>query len=252
MNRSMKILVAALAALVVGQWVFGFRLWRAAHSSSWNPPLMASAPSLYLAQEAGDWNNVFLGVPLLQFPNDLMTYQRLLFDAKPDIVIETGTFRGGLTLYLAMLLENINERGLVLTVDVDDAGIKDMFASSSIRASLKNRIRFFGGSSTDAKIVEQVAALAKNKRVLVILDSLHEHDHVRRELELYAGFVQPGGYIVVNDTHLEGTRWLRPGDTGPAGAVREFVSGHAEFKVTRPQPDFAVSCFHAGLLARIR
>jgi cephalosporin hydroxylase len=251
MKRSMKVFVFVLVALVISQGVFGIRLWRAAHAIPRTAPIMASAPALYLAQEAGDWNNTFLGIPLLQFPNDLMTYQRLLFDVKPDIVIETGTFRGGLTLYLAMLLENINDQGRVLTVDIDDTGIKAVFAASTIRANLKDKIRFFGGSSTDAKIVEQIAALAKGKKVIVILDSLHEREHVRKELDLYAGFVQAGGYIVVNDTHLEGTRWLPPGDPGPAGAVSEFLTAHSEFKVTRSQPDFLVSCFHAGLLVRL-
>jgi cephalosporin hydroxylase len=248
MKRPMKIFVFALAALVIGQGVFSFRLWRAAHSAS----TLASMPAMRLAQEAGDWKNAFLGIPLLQFPTDLMTYQRLLFEVKPDVVIETGTFHGGLTLYLAMLLENINERGQVLTVDVDDAGAKEVLASSQIRESLKDRIRFFGGSSTDSKIVEDIAALAKDKKVVVILDSLHERAHVRKELELYAGLVQPGGYVVVNDTHLGGTTWLPAGDSGPAGAVSEFLASHPEFKLTRPQPDFIVSCFHSGLLTRVR
>jgi cephalosporin hydroxylase len=257
MNRLMKSFIAALVVLVVGLGVLTFRPWRAASSSPRGVPYAASeaearASALRLAQDTGDWNNVFLGIPILQFPTDLMTYQRLLFDVKPDIVIETGTFRGGLTLYLAMLLENINEKGRVLTVDLDEGSGKEVLASPSVRQSLKDRIRFFRGSSTDPKIVEQMAALAKDEKVIVILDSLHAHGHVSKELELYSGFVQPGGYIVVNDTHLEGTKWLSRGDSGPAGAVSEFLSAHPEFKLTTPQPDFAVSCFHSGLLMRLR
>ena len=249
MKRRMKIVVAGLVFLLIGQGVFTFRLWRA---SAYAAPALARSPSLRLAQEAGEWRNSFLGISLLQFPTDLMTYQRLLFDAKPDIVIETGTYRGGLSLYLAMLLENINEQGRVLTVDIDDTGAKELFASARIRQALKDRIQFFGGSSTDPKIVEQIAALANGKKVMLILDSLHERDHVRKELELYSRLVPQGGFIAVNDTHLEGTTWIPRGDSGPAGAVSDFLSAHTEFKVIAPQPDFAVSCFHSGLLTRVR
>jgi cephalosporin hydroxylase len=256
MNRPMKILVVVLAALVVGLGALTLRLWRAAHASVHRAPVAASAgaraSAVREAQDRGDWNNMFLGIPVLQFPNDLMTYQRLLFDVKPDVVIETGTFHGGLTIYLAMLLENINEQARVLTVDVEDEGVKEVLASPSVRQSLKDRIRFFRGSSTDPAIAEQIAALAKDKKALVILDSLHGRSHVRQELELYARHVKPGGYVVVNDTHLEGTEWLPDGDPGPAGAVREFLSAHPEFKLTTSQPDFLVSCFHGGLLTRLR
>ena len=105
MKRPMKIVVGVLVVLVIGQGVFTVRLWRA---SAYGAPALARLPSLRLAQEAGEWRNSFLGISLLQFPTDLMTYQRLLFDAKPDIVIETGTYRGGLSLYLAMLLHGIH------------------------------------------------------------------------------------------------------------------------------------------------
>jgi cephalosporin hydroxylase len=257
MNRLTKIVLAVLVALVVGQGVLSMWLSRSARSSPQKPLNLADeaearASALRLAQDTGDWNNVFLGIPILQFPTDLMTYQRLLFDLKPDIIIETGTFRGGLTLYLAMLLENINEKGRILTVDIDEGKAKEALTSPGVRQSLKDRIRFFGGSSTDSKIVEQMAALAQGKKVMVILDSLHERSHVSKELELYAKFVQPGGYIVVNDMHLEGSHWLPHGDSGPAGAVSEFLSAHPEFKLTTPQPDYVVSCFHSGLLTRVR
>lgn len=255
LSRSTKMVVVTLAALVLGLGVLSLRLWRVAQASPHRSPEISKADrlsALRVAQDSGEWNNLFLGIPILQFPNDLMTYQRLLFEVKPDVVVETGTFHGGLTLYLAMVLENINERGLVLTVDMDDAASNDLRGSRDIRQSLKDRIRFFHGSSTDTGIVEQMAALAKGKRAIVILDSYHGRAHVAKELEAYSAFVQPGGYIVVNDTHLEGTQWLPAGDLGPAAAVADFLSAHAEFGRALPQPDFLVSCFHGGVLVRRR
>jgi cephalosporin hydroxylase len=254
MNRLTKILLAVLAALVFGLGLLSIRLW---HS---RPPTVPAAMSdaevvgrtRQMAQNAREWRNGFLGIPIMQYPNDLMTYQQLLFDVKPDIVIETGTAFGGFTLYLAMLLENVNEKARVLSVDLDNESGKLVLTSASVRQSLKDRIRFFHGSSTDPKIFEQMAALAKGKKVFVVLDSLHQRAHVLKELELYSPLVQHGGYVIVNDTHLEGTEWLPDGDPGPAGAVRDFLLAHPEFKRATLRREFLISCFPAGVLVRAR
>jgi cephalosporin hydroxylase len=251
LNRPAKVLVALLLALIAILSVELRLTARAAHDAASDDRALGRVR--WLAQEErAEWRNAFLGVSILQYPNDLMTYQRVLFDVKPDIVIETGTAAGGLTLYLAMLLENINEAARVLSVDVQEKNGDAVLASASIRQSLKDRIRFFQGSSTDPNIVGQMAALAKGKKVVVILDSLHLRAHVQQELELYAPLVPPGGYIIVNDTFLTGTTWLPPGDGGSGQAVREFLKVHPEFKVTTSQPDFVISCFPSGILARVR
>ncbi len=251
MNRPAKVLVALLLALVA---ILSVELWltaQAAHHAASDERALGRVRSL-LRDERREWTSLFLGISIQQYPNDLMTYQRLLFDVKPDIVIETGTASGGLTLYLAMLLENINEAGRVLSVDIREKNGEGVLASASIRQSLKDRIQFFQGSSTDPKIVGQMAALAKGKKVVVILDSMHTRNHVVQELELYAPLVPPGGYIIVNDTYLTGTKWLPPGDGGPEQAVREFLQAHPDFKVSAWQPGFLISCFPSGILERVR
>jgi cephalosporin hydroxylase len=255
MNRPTKILVVALAALVA---ILAVQLWssiQAARRIAQTPVSDAQALGRvrWLAQqERHEWANLFLGVPILQYPNDLMTYQRILYDVKPEIVIETGTAYGGLTLYLAMLLQNINEDARVLSVDIQKKDRETAFGAVRLPQNLLDRIQFFDGSSTDPRIVEQMAAQAKGKKVVVILDSLHMKEHVLLELEMYSALVPPGGYIIVNDTHLTGTEWLLPGNAGPAQAVREFLQTHPDFEVRASRPDFMISCFPSGILARVR
>jgi cephalosporin hydroxylase len=201
-----------------------------------------------LAQEEGEYVASFLGIQLLQFPNDLMTYQGLLFESKPEVVVEVGTNHGGLTLYLAMLLENISESSKVVSIDLNDC--TPVLLTPGLRQSLKDKIRFIQGNSIGPETCGAVASAIEGKTTFVILDSLHEYGHVLKELELYSRFVSPGGYLVVNDTHLEGPPWLPPGDPGPLEAVRSFLTHHPQWELITPKPNFAVSCFHDGILRR--
>jgi cephalosporin hydroxylase len=255
MNRPTRILVGVLSALVA---ILSVQLWLSIQEARRIAQTPVSDEQVlrrvrWLAQEdRREWANSFLGVPLLQYPTDLMTYQRLLYDVKPDIVIETGTAFGGLTLYLAVLLENINEDARVLSVDIQKRDREAGLGAVRIPQRLMDRIQFFDGSSTDPKIVEQMAAQARGKKVIVILDSLHVREHVLRELELYSALVPRGGYIIVNDTHLSGTNWVMPGHAGPDQAAREFLQTHQDFEVAPARPDFIISCFPAGILTRVR
>jgi len=209
--------------------------------------------------ENEEWVNDWFGVRLLQYPTDLMTYQQLVQEIRPDIVIETGTYSGGLTLYLSHLLEQLHPEGKVISVDIDTKPARDNFAGLAVpgKASLLERIQLIEASSTDpttiATISEQVGSTT---RVLIVLDSLHSRENVLRELELYGPFVSNGSYVIVNDTHLG--RWYpESGDEnitygGAALAVADFLAKTDDFEVDRSRDRFLISCAPGGFLKRVR
>lgn len=194
----------------------------------------------------------WFGVPLLQYPNDMLTYQAMIWAQRPDVIIETGTYRGGLTLYLAMCLQAANPKGRVITVDVDRKGWDKVSARRDGLVRLKNRITFIHGSSTDPETLEQIKTLIPpSSKVLVLLDSLHSKQHVLDELELYGPLVTPSSYIVVTDTHLDGTHWVGRAD-GALAAVNEFVAGTDEFEIDRQVDRYFISANISGYLKRVK
>lgn len=209
--------------------------------------------ALELAQSRNqrEWLNTWLGVPVLQFPTDLMTYQALLDEVKPDFVIESGTALGGLSVYLATVLENVNPAAKVLSIDINDNGRTKVLAQDTIRDALKERIVFLQGSSTSQEIFAAISDRVRDRRVLVILDSLHTERHVLAELRLYAPLVPVGSYIVVNDTHWDSLE-PRANAAGPLAAVRAFLATDDRFVADRTWERYMISCFHGGVLKRIR
>lgn len=206
---------------------------------------------LAIAQEQREYANTWFGIPVLQFPSDLWTYQELIDQVNPDVVIETGTYYGGLSCYLAMLLDYRNPHGQVITVDIWRGGWDDTVRGGRVKPHVLDRILFIEGSSTSPDVFEQIERMVGDRTVLVILDSLHTRPHVLRELELYSRLVSPRSYIVVNDTHHD-----RNADTefqeGPAAAVRVFLETHPEFMVDPSTERFMVSSCHGGVLRRVR
>ena len=199
--------------------------------------------------ERQEHHNSWLGVEMLQYPGDLMTYQQLIVEVQPEVVIETGTMNGGLSLYLATLLEAMSPDAKLITIDIDDTGWKQTLAQHSFPKSLLDRIHFIAGDSAGRETWDKLAPHVLEKKILVILDSLHSRSHVLRELNLYSQLVPIGSYIIVNDTHLDGTEWVKSG-RGPYAAVKEFVAEHDEFEIV--QQRFMVSCLHQGILRRTR
>ncbi len=210
----------------------------------------------FLRNQAQDGHREYVqrwfGVPLLQYPTDLLTYQTMIWAQRPDVIIETGTYRGGLTLYFAMCLQAANPKGRVITVDVDRKGWDKLYARRDGLGRLKDRITFIHGSSTDPETLEQIKTLLPpSSRVLVLLDSLHSMRHVLDELKLYSPLVTPGSYIVVTDTHLDGTHWVGRAD-GPLAAVNEFVAGTDEFEIDRQVDRYFISANISGYLKRVK
>jgi cephalosporin hydroxylase len=179
----------------------------------------------------------WMGLPIIQFPQDIMALQEIIWRTKPDLIVETGVARGGSLVFYATMLQLLGTDGIVCGIDID---IRPYNRQAVERHPLAHRIRLIEGSSTDASVARQVAELAsERRRVMVVLDSNHTHEHVLRELEVYSPLVTRGCYLVVLDTIIED---LPPGyfadrswDVGdnPKTAVREFLQHDARFEIDR-------------------
>ena len=179
----------------------------------------------------------WLGRPIIQFPQDILAMQEIIWSIKPDLIIETGVARGGSAIFYASMLELIGAPGRVVAIDID---IRPHNREAIEAHPMAKRITLIEGSSTALEVAEQVRALAKSaSRVLVALDSNHTHEHVLAELQLYSPLVTAGSYMVVFDTVVEHMpadffpdRPWRPGNN-PHTAVTEFLSTTDRFSIDR-------------------
>ena len=181
----------------------------------------------------------FLGLPMYQIPTDNWLMAELIHDIKPDFIIETGTLWGGSAVYYAAMLELVNPGGRVLTVDINDREIKP---ESKGHPLWKRHVKFIKGSSIAPEVIEQIAQeVGTGAKVLVTLDTLHEPDHVSRELELYSQFVSPGSYMILQDTYYEGL----------AQVLEAFLESHPDFQRDRKlDKRFLFSKYEGGFLRR--
>ena len=199
--------------------------------------------SLYYAsyRRGQTWADTFwLGHRALKCPLDMWLYQEIVFQSRPDLIIETGTAFGGSALFLATVCETLG-RGRVLTIDVaPERGLP-----------VHPRIDYLAGSSTSTAVLRRVEDLVRESaKVMVILDSDHHKEHVLRELELYSRFVSDGAYLIVEDTNLNGHP-VQPGHgPGPAEAVKDFLARHPEFAPDRSKEKFLLSFNPGGYLKR--
>jgi len=181
------------------------------------------------------YNFNWMGRPIIQYPQDIIAMQEIIWDVKPDLIIETGIAHGGSLIFSASMLELLGGNGHVLGIDID---IRDHNKAEILKHPMAKRISMIQGSSIDENIVAEVKKFVNGKeRVLVCLDSNHTHAHVLKELELYSPFVTKDSYLVVFDTIVqdwpEGTVKNRPWDKGnnPKTAVWEFLQTHDEFEI---------------------
>lgn len=179
----------------------------------------------------------WLGRPIIQFPQDIVALQEIIWRVKPDLVIETGIAHGGSLIFSASMLELIGGDSKVIGIDID---IREHNRREIERHPMFKRITMIQGSSTDISVAEKVRAFADGKRnVLVILDSNHTHEHVLREMELYSPLVGKGSYLLVFDTVIEGMPADffpdRPWGKGnnPMTAVQEFLKKSDRFEIDR-------------------
>lgn len=182
----------------------------------------------------------WMGRPIIQYPQDIIAIQEIIWQVKPDLIVETGIAHGGSLIFSASMLELNAACGgpsdaVVIGIDID---IRDHNREAVEAHPMCRRIEMIQGSSIDPAIVEQVQGRAEGQNtVLVCLDSNHTHDHVLAELEAYATLVSPGSYCVVFDTIIDEmpTNAFPDRDWGPNNnpktAVTHFLKSHPEFTV---------------------
>lgn len=202
-----------------------------------DPEVSALAQKLFLktCEYRYSYNFTWLGRPIIQYPQDIVAMQEIVWKVRPDLIIETGIAHGGSLVFYASMLELIGGEGLVVGIDVD---IRLHNRVEIERDPMARRIVMIEGSSIDRQIIDRVRTAARGKRrVMLVLDSNHTHQHVLGELEAYSPLVPKGSYAVVFDTVIEdmppGSFSDRPWGKGnnPKTAVWEFLKSSDRFVV---------------------
>lgn len=204
---------------------------------------LSAAAADFIRKSTGpkySYNFSWLGRPIIQYPQDIVAMQELIWRLQPDLIIETGIAHGGSLIFSASMLELNAACGgpaeaRVLGVDID---IRQHNKEAIEAHPMARRIDMIQGSSIAPEIIAQVRAAAQGKKsVLICLDSNHTHEHVLAELEAYADLATPGSYCVVFDTIVEDLpaemfpdRPWGPGDN-PKTAVWEFLKSRPDFRI---------------------
>jgi cephalosporin hydroxylase len=218
------------------------------------------------------YNFSSLGRPIIQYPQDMVAMQELIWKVKPDLIIETGIAHGGSIIMSASMLALLdlceaiesetvldpkNSKRKVLALDID---IRQHNREAIEAHPMSSRIHMIQGSSIAPEVIEQVKAVAKNyQRILVCLDSNHTHDHVLAELEAYAPLTSVDSYCVVFDTIVEDMpkemfpdRPWGPGDN-PKTAVWEYLKNHSAFEIDKSIDNkLLISVATDGYLKRVK
>ncbi len=189
----------------------------------------------------GAWADTYwLGSQVVKNPLDLWVLQEIVAETRPDVIVETGTFRAGSALYFASICELLGS-GEVISIDVkpEDPDYPP-----------HDRITYLGGrSSTDTAVVDEVRRLIGGRRAMVVLDSDHSEAYVGAELEAYAPVVGLGCYLVVEDTNVDLVRKdLAP---GPLRAVERFLQRSSEFEVDLEREKWVITFNPRGYLRRV-
>lgn len=237
-----------------------------------NTALKSSAMDMLRASAGAEYSYNFhwLGRPIIQYPQDIVAMQELIWDIRPDLIIEMGIAHGGSLIFSASILAMMDMCDAIAageTMDPARSKRKVLGVDIDIRAHnrtaikahpMAGRIQMIEGSSIAADIIAQVQAVAdQHETVLVCLDSNHTHDHVRAELEAYAPMTSVGSYCVVFDTLIEDMaedeypdRPWGKGDN-PKTAVWDYLKTHPEFEIDKSIPDkLLITVAHDGFLRR--
>ncbi len=217
------------------------------------------------------YNFAWLGRPIIQYPQDMVAMQELIWEIKPDLIIETGIAHGGSLILSASMLALLDMTDAIesgITINPKESKRKVLGIDIDIRAHnraaieahpMASRIQMIQGSSIAPEIIKQVHAIAANySRILVFLDSNHTHDHVLAELEAYAPLTSIGSYCVAFDTVVEDMpkemfpdRPWGPGNN-PKTAVWEYLKSHPEFEIDKSiQHKLLITVAPDGYLKRI-
>lgn len=206
---------------------------------------------LYYSNGGRTWsgNTSWLGIKTLKCPFDLWIYQEIIYDTRPDIIIETGTGDGGTTRFLATICDFINH-GKVISIDLENTNHKSYLPKH-------NRIIYITGSSISQSTIDQIKSFSisnrspnKECKIMVILDSDHHKNHVLSELNIYSSFITQQNYIIVEDTNLN-----HPNPTdfeGPMEAIEEFLKTNKNFVIDESKHKFYLTFNPRGYLKRIK
>lgn len=187
-------------------------------------------------------DSYFLGVPIQKCPFDLFVYQEIIYEVKPDLIIEAGTASGGGALYLSSICDLVGH-GEVVTIDIVDLGNRPQHV----------RLTYLDGSSTDEKIVEEVKKRAEGKeKILVILDSDHSKAHVLKEMQIYNELVSKGSYMIVEDSNVNGHPVQPKHGPGPMEALEEFLETNSDFEIDETKEKHYLSFNPKGYLKKVR
>jgi cephalosporin hydroxylase len=202
------------------------------------------------------YNFSWMGRPIIQYPQDMIAMQEIIWDIKPDLIIETGIAHGGSLVFYASLLELIGN-GEVLGIDID---IRRHNKKAIEDHLMFKRINMLEGSSVTQEMVERVKPFTVGKeKILVCLDSNHTHQHVLDELNLYSPFVSVGSYLVVFDTivedlpeaYLPNRAWSV--GNNPKTAVHEFLKNNDNFEIDKSIDNkLLISVSPDGYLRRVK
>ncbi len=202
-------------------------------------PIATQFHQLYY--DSAVWMQTYwLGVPIQKCPLDMWIYQEIIFELRPDLIIECGTADGGSALYLASLCDLV-QNGRILTIDI-----------AAKPRPQHPRITYLTGSSVAVDIYNAVrTAIRPGERVMVILDSDHSMGHVLNELRIYALLVTPGSYMIVEDTNINGHPVLPTFGPGPMEALQQFLAENPGFVPDKSREKFFVTFFPNGFLKKL-
>lgn len=201
------------------------------------------------------YNFCWMGRPIIQYPQDMVAMQELIWEIKPELIIETGIAHGGSLVFYASILELIG-KGKVIGIDID---IREHNKKEILSHPMCHRITMVEGDSISTQISEQIKNMAEGvSPIIVLLDSNHTHDHVLAELKLYSPLVTLNSYLVVFDTIIENMpkgMYDRQWDVGnnPHTALCEFLKTNSDFEVNNMIDDkLQISVAPSGYLKRIK
>jgi cephalosporin hydroxylase len=191
--------------------------------------------------KGGTWEDTYwMGVKTLKTPMDMWIYQEIIFEIKPDIIVECGTANGGSALFLANILDLIGT-GKVLSIDI----LKNK------NLPRHKRIEYLVGSTVDETIFRLIQEkIIKTDKVLIILDSDHRKSHVLAEMKLYSKLVTKGSYMIVEDGNINGHPVLKSYGEGPFEAIEEFTQKNKKFVIDDSKEKFLLTFNPNGYLKK--
>jgi cephalosporin hydroxylase len=212
--------------------------------------------TLYYTSPFTNGANRWMGIHAVQNPNDVWIIQEILFEVKPDFLVEAGTYKGGSAALWAMVLREINPSSRIITIDLEDQA-----AEAEQLPIFKERVDFLLGSSTAPDIVAEVKRRVAGHSVVMILDSNHRKEHVLAELKAYADLIQVGGYLIVQDSNInghpvvlapDGPGGYYAGHPGPMEAIEDFLASDGRFLADPRRERLMMTISPRGYLRRMK